>query len=716
MVIVMILFASDWNRYPTARPHVTTKNTSWLDYALLLKEMGIKNHAFPLALVNQDLLHIDPHDENISKVDALKVSTECAINPWYALREVIKISADGAPESVDLTANRGNVSLWWLYFLHITMFLIQPRQTGKSTSVDALMVVVLYFMTTNTKIALLTKDDKVRVSNVKRIKSIIENLPKFMQLKTKKDVNNNESITVTSLKNEYITNVAQNSMKAAVKTGRGLTLANVHVDEFNYINYNYATISALLSASGAARDSAKAAGSLYGNIFTSTAGYLSTPEGEFGYDVFSKGTPWTEHMYDAATEEAVHEIVRVNSGSKNRMVVKLELNHRQLGYTDDWLRSKIGDSMSSGEEILADYLGIWPTGNSTSPIDEKIKKIITDSRVEPKYTQITGEGYIIRWYITEEEVAKLSRQQLILALDPSEAIGQDDIGMVIRSVTSGAVLAAGGYNETNTLTFSYWICELLVKYPSMTLIVERRSTGASIIDNLLKMLPLHNIDPFKRLFNWVVNDASIDSKNMEIIRNGDNGKNASIYDKYSRLFGYSTAGRGKQSRGLLYGEIFMSALKYTSDSISDRTLADQLLRLRVKNNRIDHGGGKDDKDDIVIAWLLSYWLLVKGNNLDGYGINTRQVLSTVIDRTIDDTTTPEEKATYDEQKRIRDELTGLLEDIRSSNSEITITKLTMRLKRLYSMVEDGTSVNFNIDTVLKEIEDEKIRKRNVRRW
>ena len=45
----MILFLEDWAKYPTAIPNVKTTNKSWLRLAGLLKSMGVKNHAFPLA-------------------------------------------------------------------------------------------------------------------------------------------------------------------------------------------------------------------------------------------------------------------------------------------------------------------------------------------------------------------------------------------------------------------------------------------------------------------------------------------------------------------------------------------------------------------------------------------------------------------------------------------------------------------------------------------
>ena len=62
----MILFLDDWKKYPTARPHLETTNTSYIELASLYRDMGVKNHFFHLALVDQDLKYVDPHSTDIT--------------------------------------------------------------------------------------------------------------------------------------------------------------------------------------------------------------------------------------------------------------------------------------------------------------------------------------------------------------------------------------------------------------------------------------------------------------------------------------------------------------------------------------------------------------------------------------------------------------------------------------------------------------------------
>ena len=58
----MILFRSDWMKYPNAIADFQTKNKSFIEMAALLKAMGVKNHTFLLALHDRTLVGVDPFD------------------------------------------------------------------------------------------------------------------------------------------------------------------------------------------------------------------------------------------------------------------------------------------------------------------------------------------------------------------------------------------------------------------------------------------------------------------------------------------------------------------------------------------------------------------------------------------------------------------------------------------------------------------------------
>jgi len=701
----MILYKSDWDLYPEAIIDTKTSSKTALELMSLLKKMGVENCYFFLALHDPTLQGVDPYDPNLTQEQKIRIASECSINPWYFFREIARGPASSGTEPIKFRFNRANLALYWLFFNHITSLLIQPRQTGKSFSTDILMTALMSTVVKNTKIHLLTKDDSLRVSNITRLKDIYNELPDYLQLKTRKDTNNTEKITILALGNEYITSVPQASVKGALNLGRGQVLSIQHVDELFFLKNIHITLPAMLAAGGAARDAAAANGEPYGNIFTSTAGYLNSPEGRFGYEeIYKKCMPWTEKLYDCKDEEELVETIKKNSPG-NKVMVLLEFNHRQLGYTDDWLRGKIADAMASGDAVLADFLNIWPEGNASSPISKTLLKVMTDSRINEPYTEITSFGYAIRWYVTQRELETiLPSRKIVIALDTSDAVGKDDIAMIIRDVRSGKTLGVGVYNETNLITFSEWLGSLFDRFENMVMIIERRSSGVAIIDNLLKILPAKGLDPFAKLFNWVVDEKEEYPKRFEEIARGVKHRDYNVYVRYRKHFGYATAGSGKSSRDGLYGDNLLAAIKYTGNVMHDKQLIDQVSGLTVKNGRIDHKSGSND--DLVIAWMLSYWFLVKARNKEFYGIRNNEVLSIVIDNEMRKGET-RDMVEQKYQLALKAKIDELLEMLKNESNPFKIDILTNKIKMMYRDIDTSYIPSFNIDDVIENIMIEK---------
>ena len=582
----MILFKEDWSKpeHKGAIVDTETTNRSYVRLAGIYKKMGVENHSFLLALHNPLLQGVDPFSEELTTEQKIMIVVECKENPWYYIREIAKAPAISGVDAVQFRGNRSNIALYWLFFNHITTLNIAPRQTGKSISTDVLMCYLLNVGTLNTTVNLLTKDDALRVKNVTRLKDIISELPEYLQLRTRNDSNNTEKITISQLGNTYTTAVAQASIKAALNLGRGMTNVINHIDEIAFIKNIQITLPALLAASGAARSAAKLNNAPYGNIFTTTAGYLASESGEFAYNIYKESFRMTEKLFDCVNEKDLINTIKKNSPNGNIRVL-CEYNHRQLGYTDAWLREQIADAMSSGENAAADFLNIWAEGNEVSPIPKKYFKIIQDSEVKDPYITISRYGYITRWYRSEFEVNnKFHNRKMLMSLDTSDAIGNDDIALTIRDITTGEVIGSGVYNETNLITFSEWLSELIISFPNMTVIIERRSSGVMIIDNLIKILLANDIDPFARLFNWCVDDADVNPVyQKEIIDTPMHRRSTQVYTKYRKEFGYATSGSGRVSRDNLYGTAFNACIKYTGEGVHDSTLIHnyQCLLLRM---------------------------------------------------------------------------------------------------------------------------------------
>lgn len=138
-----IVFQKDWKNEDgrlRAIPHMSTKNTSFLRTAQLLRRMGINNYAFSLCLYDPDLLDVDVHDleENTPENEIIrtKVQIEARRNGWYYLRECIRIYEQGGTP-VRFRLDRGACAMTWCFLNGIDYTGMQPRQTGKAQPLDA---------------------------------------------------------------------------------------------------------------------------------------------------------------------------------------------------------------------------------------------------------------------------------------------------------------------------------------------------------------------------------------------------------------------------------------------------------------------------------------------------------------------------------------------------------------------------------------------------
>ena len=592
----MILRLSDWNKYPKAIVDTKTTNKSFIRVAQIYKAMGVENHAFLLALHNPDLQGVDPFDPNLTTEQRYAIVTEVSENPWYFFREIIRIPTSGTLAGISFIANRANIAYLWCCFNHLTTMIIMPRQTGKSVVADSCNTYMLIAGGTNIKMVLFTKDNGLRVSNIERLKSIFDLLPWYINTRDKSDSNNTENITINSLKNRLDTVVGQNTLAGAMKVGRGLTVAILQVDELAFIPHVKESLETALAATGAARENAKNSGSHYYNTYTTTPGYINTEEGAYAKWIYDGCARWTEKFLDLPNQDELNDTIRKNTRRGNLSVL-IEYNHRQLGKTDEWLKERILEANATGDRAEADFLNKWSQGSAASPISKENLIRLRDSLMSKKYVDISTEGYVMNWYVEEDEVVNgLPGRQVVLGMDSSEMIGNDYTALCGRDVSTGEVLCTAIINETNVLTLSNFIANLLIKYPNMTFIPEAKSTGVAIIDTVAQIFISKGYNPFTRIFNYIADERDTNKEYAKLWDNISRGFGLSdIYNKYRREFGYRTSGVGKNSRDNLYGTSFNSSIKYTAHLVRDNELITELESLVIKNGRIDHpNGGHDD--------------------------------------------------------------------------------------------------------------------------
>ena len=704
----MILFEEDWLKYPSAIAHLSTKNESWMHMAKAYKAMGISNHLFLLSLINPLLEHLDPHDPFLTQDQKDMVIAECKINPWYFFREVARIPAQSGAAAIPMEANRGNIALWWCFFNHITMVLTQPRQTGKSYTLFELCVYLLGIKCEGTLVNLFTKDEKLRKESVDIIKRVFDCLPGYLDLRNKRtDASNTEEITVNLLENKMKTFVPRASEKDANNVGRGFGSAINWVDEAPFCGNAHISLPALFSAGNAVRDRAKGAGAPYCNILTTTAGKLDTDEGKYVYDKYVRqAMPWSESVFDQKNIVELEAFVRRNAPGGD-FKIAIILSHRQLGKTDEWLWEKMRESGSEGDAADRDYFNVWTSGTESHPLSPTLLRKIVASANDVVYHQyFPHQKYVIRWNVAEKNhLHYMATNKLVLAVDSSSANNNDDIALVWLDADTLDVVGAATINETNILTFANWLAVYLSENKNVTLIMESKSSGESIRDILLIVLPTLGEDPYKRMFNVVVQDKDENPDRFDMLRVPLTRRDDSVYTLNKSAFGFVTSASGRFSRSELYGPMLQNAAKRSGNKVYDKQLIAQIAGLVKKNGRVDHAVGKHD--DLVFAWLMAHWFLTNGKFLTWYGIQS--VMTNIGDER---QMTYEEFAAQQRQQELQARIQSLSKDLEDTADPYLSEKIEhqIRLAGQGLVYQQGSLTN--IDQLLADIKERK-KKRTV---
>lgn len=704
-----ILFQNDWLRFPTAIADYATTNKSFLRMASLYRQMGVQNCLWPLALLNPAIQGLDPHGDDLTEEQKTAIGIECKYNIWYFLREVVRIPPTAGPRPIPYIANRGNLALTWTFINNIDIALIQPRQTGKSVSTDCVMVWMLYIGASNTKINMITKDHTLRTANVERLKGIRDYLPGYLIDKTSKDSDNQTGLTYNAKNNDYVAGVGQTSESAANNLGRGLASPVTHVDEGPFIRFIGTTIPAALASGSSARKEAEEFNRPYGNIFTTTAGKKDDRDGRYMYSLIHDGSVWSELFLDAVGREELMKMVRRNCAGR-KTIINATFSHRQLGKTDDWLWDAIANSNSSGEEADRDFFNVWTSGTQSSPLTTELNTTIKESEKDPAWNEVSKDLYIVRWYHEEAELLRVMEEDhVIVGLDTSDAIGRDACALTFINSRDLSVVGGATINETNLIRFAGFLSDLMIRYPKTILIPERKSSAQAIIDSLIIHLVQAGEDPFKRIYNQVVDNKDERAKDFAEIQVSPARRTTAFYDKWKKVFGFNTTG---QSRDVLYHTVLQNAAKESGHLVKDRVLSSEIRGLVVRNGRIDHATGNND--DSVIAWLMAHWFLTHSKNLAFYGIDTSKVLSKVHyqGRVL----SPLEEFEMDEQNRIREEMDSIYQELSGATDEFVIAQYESRLfaldRRLVKEERDALSIDALIAQA-KESRDHEKRRRSI---
>ena len=259
-----------------------TKNKSFLELYQDLYKLGVKNNKFFLRLYDTDLQGVDVYSPILPKETQIKIFIECLINPWYWLREVLRIPVDGLPievgGGVSYNIDRNNAACWYLFLNGIDHYQSKPRQRGKTQDCVAKFNYAYHFGNMASTALFFNKDQDQANMNLYRLKCQRDMMPAWLQMRTvmtengkfDKGIDNTKSIRNPVNGNTIMTMGKATSKESAMKLGRGATAALQYYDEFDFIPYQIEIMNAASFAYSTAAKNAESNGSLFGRILSST--------------------------------------------------------------------------------------------------------------------------------------------------------------------------------------------------------------------------------------------------------------------------------------------------------------------------------------------------------------------------------------------------------------------------------------------------------------
>lgn len=200
--------------------HLKTRNMSFLKMYRYLRERGIKNNKFFLRLYDASLATIDPYSNRLTPIQKTKIIAEIAKNPYYFLREVVRIPIPGGVSMFEM--HPGNLAITWAIFNSLDQIALLPRQRYKTVSIASALTWVYDFGTKNTHMLFGNKSLGDSKNNLRRFKEIRESLPAFLRdvvFTPGLDVDNMESIKSEKTRNKIDTVGQPTNVEMADKQG-----------------------------------------------------------------------------------------------------------------------------------------------------------------------------------------------------------------------------------------------------------------------------------------------------------------------------------------------------------------------------------------------------------------------------------------------------------------------------------------------------------------
>ena len=113
---------------------------------------------------------------------------------------------------------------------------------------------------------------------------------------------------------------------------------------------------------------------------------------------------------------------------------------------------------------------------------------------------------------------------------------------------------------------------------------------------------------------------------------------------------------------------------------------------------------------MVIAYTMIHWMLTNGKNLSYYGIDSNRILTTVSKAMILEQGGVDKVREKERQMNIKYQIEEMIEDMRNEKNPYIKDMMMVKIKKMYSGLDDSITNSFNLDSLLKDLKQNTYKK------
>lgn len=591
--------------------------------------------------------------------------------------------------------------------------------THNTVGMQVLTFIMQYIVGRGMRGALITLAASNRMQFVNALKKIRSSMPDYLINVSYKDKDAGGILSYQAWgeedKNTFEIRVPAGGEDGADNVARGGTFEYLLYDEPAWTKYIENIINGSGPATLTAQKNAREKGIPYFTAKATTPNSVLKPEGKYMYEDFKSSTEWREKLFDSFSEtHLVYRVLKSSPVSTTAPKIAMMYNHLQLGLGKEWIKQTMDKLNLSWSKAKIDLLMMWTEEGSNKLFDDKVREQLNEGKADICFSEeIRETGLFIDWYVKSLELKAIKEDPnefMTFGVDTSDAAGKDACTMVIRRNKTGEVLGTGRYAMAFLDDVTDVIFYFLLDYKRSLGVIER-NRAAYIFDRLLIMLPPHDEDPFKRLYNEIYQDPVKYKNEMKELKDiHPSMRRKEFYLKFKSKFGFVTDATSRKS---LYGFIH-EAVNNTGGGIRNHILIDELIGLEVSSDgRIDHGS--KGHDDMVIAWLLPYWFFKMGYNKDFYGIPSGATLIDITPLKGKDVSTQYTREQIQFFINVKERINKLTQELLEAESDVIAIRIEAEIRKLTELIPKEFRKTITIDELIEDAKAERNKKAMERR-